>query len=131
MSRYVAGIRMPVGDRIVQRGDPVPEAATWRNLSAWVSAGKIVLVEDLPAWVSAGKIVLVDSPPSSPANMAPPSSGGGLRAALIATAADSSSYTARALVALAEAEGVDMPEKMPRSKARLVETLAEIVGLNL
>lgn len=116
MSRYVAGIRMPVGDRIVQRGDPVPEAATWRNLSAWISAGKI-LVED--------------SPPSSPANMAPPSSGGGLRAALIATAADSSSYTARALVALAEAEGVDMPEKMPRSKARVVETLAEIVGLNL
>jgi len=116
MSRYVAGIRMPVGDRIVQRGDPVPEAATWRNLSAWVDTGKILIVEDLP---------------SSSADTDPPSSGGGLRAALIATAADSSSYTARALIALAEAEGVDMPEKMPRSKSRVVETLAEIVGLNL
>ena len=117
MSRFVAGIRMPVGDRIVQRGDPVPEAATWRNLSAWVDTGKILIVED--------------PPPSSSADTDPPSSGGGLRAALIATAADSSSYTARALVALAEAEGVDLPEKMPRSKSRVVETLAEIVGLNL
>jgi len=107
MSRYVAGIRMPVGDRIVQRGDPV---------SAWVDTGKILIVEDLP---------------SSSADTDPPSSGVGLRAALIATAADSSSYTARALVALAEAEGVDLPEKMPRSKSRVVATLAEIVGLNL
>lgn len=114
MSRYVAGIRMPVGDRIVQRGDPVPEAATWRNLSAWVDTGKILIVED---------------PPPSPS--ATPPESGGLRAALIATAADSSSHTARALVAMAEAEGVDMPDRMPRSKARVVEVLAGLIGVEV
>ena len=116
MSRYVAGIRMPVGDRIVQRGDPVPEAATWRNLSAWIDQGKILVVEDI-------------LPPSSPdAHSLHP---GGLRAALIATAADSSSHTARALVALAEAEGVEMPDRMPRSKARVVEVLAGLIGVEV
>jgi hypothetical protein len=115
MSRYVAGCRMPVGDRIVQRGDSIPEAATWRNLRAWIDQGKILVVED--------------SPPSSPG--AHSLHSGGLRAALIATAADPSSHTARALVALAEAEGVDLPDRMPRSKARVVEVLAGLIGIEV
>ena len=113
MSRYVAGIRMPVGGRIVQRGDPVPEAATWRNLSAWIDQGKILVVEDLP--------------PSSPSAENPPSGGGGLRAALL----DSASHTRKSILELAEAEGVELPEKLPRGKAATVEALAGIIGLTL
>lgn len=48
---YVALKPLKVGSSTRQRGEAVPEAATWRNLSSYISAGKLAVVspENHPA----------------------------------------------------------------------------------
>jgi hypothetical protein len=41
---YVARKRFTVGDRIVEAGDPVPEAQEWRRPQAWIDSGYIAAV---------------------------------------------------------------------------------------
>ncbi len=43
---YVALRRLKVGDGWREPGDPVPEAATWRNLRAYLGAGQVAEVPD-------------------------------------------------------------------------------------
>lgn len=49
---YVARKRMQVGDRIVNPGDPVPEAESWRRPQSWVNSGHLAVAfrdsDDVP-----------------------------------------------------------------------------------
>ncbi len=115
--RYVAGRRLKMPDEsYVEAGDPVPEAATWRNLQVWINSRAIVVVEDAaPA----------PSPPAPPPLAIPeaPDPGELLRAALAETRADASSHTKTRLLELADAAGVVRPDPVPRLKRDLIEGL--------
>lgn len=97
----------------VRAGDVVA-AESWTNIDVWVEAGYIRLALE------------ADTPPKAPVP-SPPSDAGGLRAAL----ADPDSHTRRKLLELAEKAGVELPEKLPRSKTATVQALAEIIGFEV
>lgn len=97
----------------VRAGDVV-DAESWTNVDIWVEAGYIRF--DLKA----------DTPPKAPVP-SPPSASGGLRAAL----ADPDSHSRRKLLELAEKAGVELPERLPRSKAATIQALAEIIGVEV
>ena len=40
---YIARRTFKVGDRVVQPGDPVPEAETWRRPQSWVNSGHLAV----------------------------------------------------------------------------------------
>lgn len=42
VSAYTAGRRLNLGNRIVQRGDPVPEAAGWKSLELYLRNGWVI-----------------------------------------------------------------------------------------
>ena len=42
---YVARKRLKVGDEWREPGEPIPEAATWRNLHSYLSSGAVMLVQ--------------------------------------------------------------------------------------
>lgn len=46
MTRYVVTKRLKVGDRVLQPGDEVPEAAGWTNRKAYVAGGHITEVPE-------------------------------------------------------------------------------------
>lgn len=46
MVRYIAGKRLNLGTDWREIGDPVPEAAGWRNLRAYLNGGAVILIED-------------------------------------------------------------------------------------
>ena len=83
---YIARRRLNLGTRVAEPGDPVPEAASWRNLDAYISSGQVEfvpdsLVEDKPKAkpkaaadeaVEAGEGASGDESPSRPRRSSPP-----------------------------------------------------------
>lgn len=43
---YIAGVRLDLGTRVAEIGDPVPEAEGWSNLHAYLQTGQVVEVDD-------------------------------------------------------------------------------------
>ena len=95
----------------VEEGDPVPEAATWRNLQVWINSRAIVVVEDE-----------VPAPPAAAIPKAPDPAQI-LRVALAETRDDASSHTKTRLLEFADAAGVERPDPVPRLKRELIEEL--------
>lgn len=64
--RYIAGRRLNLGTRVADIGDPVPEAADWKNLGDYISMGHIKVeegdYEDSPAEVEAEIVNEEESP---------------------------------------------------------------------
>lgn len=64
--KYVAGRRLRVGDGYKEYGEPVPEAASWKNLEAHLSSGAIkAVVVDEPTVSAAPPPVSVEPTMSS------------------------------------------------------------------
>ena len=144
-TRYIACRPISTEQGLVPAGDEVLGAAQWRNVHVWVGAFhiRVATPEDLeridgPAPAEPEAVEAAPAPEPEPAPDAPDDDApeaepapAGLAALLAAVVDYPSSHTISELVEAAKAEGVEVPEDLPRRKAAVVSILADNAGITL